>query len=168
MTIPWIESLLGLGLSPGDLGLGHVVARSAVVFFYLLLLLRVAKRRFIAQRDPLDVLLFLLLATMISRAINGSASFFPTLAGGLVLVVMHRGLTRIAYRSPAVARILRGTPVELVRDGQWVEPTLSRHALSHDDIEEDFRLSGSASRVDEVKRAIFERNGRVSVGKDSS
>ena len=51
-------------------------------------------------------------------------------AGGLVLVVMHRGLTRIAYRSPAVARILRGTPVELVRDGQWVEPTLSRHALA--------------------------------------
>jgi uncharacterized membrane protein YcaP (DUF421 family) len=109
-----------------------------------------------------------MLATMISRWINGSASFFPTLAGGLVLVVMHRGLTRIAYRSPAVARIVKGTPVELVRDGKWVEPTLSRHALSHDDIEEDFRLSGSASRVDEVKRAIFERNGRVSVAKDAS
>src|SRR4030095_9960854 len=161
VTIPWIDSILGLGLSPGDLGLGHVVARSVVVFLYLLLLLRVAKRRFLAQRDPLDVLLFLLLASMISRAINGSAAFSPPLACGLVLVVLHRGLTRLAFRSPAIARLLKGVPIELLKDGQWIEPALTRHAMSRDDVEEDLRLSGGGARPPEVKRALFERTGRV-------
>ena len=66
-------SALQLGGDASNLGLGEILLRSAIVFFYLLVLLRVAKRRFLAERSPLDVLLTFLLASMISRAINGSA-----------------------------------------------------------------------------------------------
>lgn len=79
-----------------------------VVFFYVLALLRVAKRGFLAQKDPLDILLAILLASMIARAINGSAPFATSLASGLVLVLLHRALTRACWASPAVERLVKG------------------------------------------------------------
>jgi len=157
------QAVLGLGVDGRDLTLAHVLARSTVVFLYLLVLLRVAKRRFLSQRDPLDVLLSLLLAAMISRAINGSASFVPTLGGALLLVLLHRALTRIAYLSPSIARWLKGAPVELIRDGIPIERALDRHAMTGEDLEEDLRLAGGVADPAEVRSARFERNGRVSV-----
>jgi uncharacterized membrane protein YcaP (DUF421 family) len=162
------QAVLGLGVDGRDLTLAHVLARSTVVFLYLLVLLRVAKRRFLAQRDPLDVLLSLLLAAMISRAINGSAAFVPTLGGALLLVLLHRALTRVAFLSPAIARWLKGTPVELIRDGVPIEHALDRHAMTGEDLEEDLRLAAGVGDPSRVECARFERNGRVSVERVAS
>jgi uncharacterized membrane protein YcaP (DUF421 family) len=158
-----LSSALGLGLDAKDLQIGHVLVRSALVFVYVLGLLRVAKRRFMAQRDPLDILLSLLLASMISRAINGSAAFVPTLAGGLLLVLLHRFLSRLAFWWPVFERRLKGAPVVLATDGQVVEAALARHAMTREDLEEDLRLVGGIAAPEQAKCVRFERNGRVSV-----
>lgn len=158
-----LSSALGLGLDAKDLQVGHALVRSAVVFVCVLVLLRVAKRRFMAQRDPLDILLSLLLASMISRAINGSAAFVPTLAGGLLLVLLHRLLSRLAFWSPAVERCLKGAPVVLASDSQVVGEALARHAMTREDLEEDLRLVAGIADPGQAKRIRFERNGRVSV-----
>jgi uncharacterized membrane protein YcaP (DUF421 family) len=139
MTI--VGDAIGLGLEAKDLALSQVLARTIVVFFYLLLLLRVAKRRFLAQKDPLDILLAFLLASMISRAINGSAPFVTSLASGLLLVLLHRCLTRLCYASPALEHLVKGRAEELVRDGAILPEVLSRHALSDEDFRADLRLS---------------------------
>lgn len=159
-----LSAILGLGVAPKDLGFAHLLARSGVVFVYVLVLLRVAKRRFLAQRDPLDILLFFLLASMMSRAINGSAAFFPTLAGALFMVLLHRALTRICFAWPAFSHFLKGISEDLVQDGVLHERALAHHALSADDLAEDLRAAG-VSDLARVGRARFERNGSVSVEK---
>lgn len=158
-----LGDILGLGREPHDLSLDNVLARSLIVFFYLLLLLRVAKRRFLAQRDPLDVLLAFLLASMISRAINGSAPFLETLAGGLLLVLLHRLLTQLCFRSRIVEHALKGEADVVVKDGQLVTAALARHALSQEDLSADLRLTAHSGEWTTLKCARLERNGRLSV-----
>jgi hypothetical protein len=120
-----LSDLLGLGLDPKDLTLAHVLVRT-FVFFYVLALLRVAKRRFLAQKDPLDILLAFLLASMISRAINGAAPFVTSLGSGLLLVLMHRVLTRLSYASPSSSDSSRAAPMswsEMARFSGTHSPT---------------------------------------------
>lgn len=161
----WLSQTLGLGVEAHDLTLVHVLARTVVVFFYVLALLRVAKRRFLGQKDPLDILLAFLLASMISRAINGGAPFVTSLASGLLLVLLHRLLTRLCWASPAIERFLKGRTVVLVEDGQVQRAVLDRHALSDEDFAADLRLEGGTSDGATLTCARFERNGRVSVEK---
>jgi uncharacterized membrane protein YcaP (DUF421 family) len=161
----WIAAALGLGVDARDLTLTHVLVRTFVVFFYVLALLRVAKRRFLAQKDPLDILLAILLASMISRAINGSAPFGTSLASGLLLVLLHRALTRLCWVSPAVERFVKGTVDVLVRDGEVQRAVLDHHALSEQDFAADLRLEGGTNDASTLACARLERNGRVSVEK---
>lgn len=161
----FVGDLLGLGLDVKDLALSQVLARTVVVFFYVLLLLRLAKRRFFAQKDPLDILLAFLLASMISRAINGNAPFTSSLGSALLLVLLHRALTRLCYASPAFERFVKGEAEELVKDGKVLPEVLSRHRLSNEDFSADLRLTASTNDVAAVKCARLERNGRMSVEK---
>jgi uncharacterized membrane protein YcaP (DUF421 family) len=161
----YIDSALGLSLDARDLGIGHVIARSAVVFGYVLVLLRIAKRRFMAQRNPLDMLLGFLLASMISRAINGSAPFGVTLVGALTLVVLHRALAAVTYHSPTVRRWFNGMPATIIRSGTVDTDQLRRHRIDDDDLGEHLRLAAGTDDLARIALATFERNGMVSVQK---
>lgn len=156
------SDLLGLTAAPENLGLVQVSLRSVIVFLYVLALLHVAKRRFMAQRNPLDILLAFLLASLISRGINGSAPFGTTLAAGLVLVLMHRLFGWLAVRSPGFARWLKGESVLLVRDGRPLDDALAEHHIARADLDEDLRLTAGTVDLGRVASARFERNGAIS------
>jgi hypothetical protein len=54
--------------------------------------------------------LIVILASVLSRAINGSAAFFPTLGGGLILVLSHRLLSLMAYYSHWFGSLIKAGP----------------------------------------------------------
>src|SRR5437870_5596735 len=96
---PFLEKILGLNMEPRQLAFGQMVARSLVIFFAALIMMRLAGRRFLAQRNPFDTLLAFLMASMLSRAINGSAAFLPTLGTGFVLALVYRGIAWLLCKS---------------------------------------------------------------------
>lgn len=156
------EQLLGLNVEPKNLPTGQMAARALVVFVAALLMLRLAHKRFFARRNPLDVLLTLILASTLSRAINGSAPFAPTIVVGFVLVFLHRGLTWSASRFHSIGRLVKGSPVLLIDQGKVQPDALRRHSLSAKDLQEDLRLKG-VDQTEAVRTATLERNGEVSV-----
>jgi uncharacterized membrane protein YcaP (DUF421 family) len=99
--------MLGLDVDPKDLTIVQMSLRSLVIFVTALLMLRLAHKRFFAQRNPLDMLLALIIASTLSRAINGNAAFFPTIVAGFGLVFLHRALTWAAARFHPVGRLSR-------------------------------------------------------------
>jgi hypothetical protein len=74
--------ILGLGTEPKSLTLLQICLRGIVVFMTTLVMLRLGDRRALAQKTAFDTVLIVLLASMLARAINGSATFFATLGGG--------------------------------------------------------------------------------------
>lgn len=159
----WLSDVLGLDIPPSDLDLGEMSARAVVVLLATLLMVRVAGRRFLGRNAGFDVVLAIVLGSVVSRAINGQAAFFPTLGAGFVLVLVHRLLAVVACRSHFISRLLKGADWMLVRDGQIDYAALRRAEFSEDDLLENLRLRGNIASVHEVAEARLERNGQISV-----
>src|SRR5882724_1759468 len=113
-----VKHTLGLGLEPRELSLLQISLRGIVVFVISLAMVRVANKRFLAKMSAFDAILGFILASMLARAVNGSAAFFPTLGGGFVLVAVHRLLATLAFRWEAFGILVKGRADVLVEDGK--------------------------------------------------
>ena len=73
--------LLGLGSDAAGLTFVQISLRGVVVFVAALVIVRCGDRRFLSQKTAFDAVLGFILASMLARAVNGTAAFFPTLGG---------------------------------------------------------------------------------------
>jgi uncharacterized membrane protein YcaP (DUF421 family) len=158
-----LGAILGLGREAAALTFLQISLRGVIVFFAALVIVRVGDRRFLSQKTAFDAVLGFILASMLARAVNGTAAFFPTLGGGLVLVILHRALAFWAQRSHVFGNVIKGRSDELIRDGKLDESLAQRRRVSIHDLLEDLRLHGNVDDVSDVALAVFERNGQISV-----
>jgi uncharacterized membrane protein YcaP (DUF421 family) len=134
-----------------------------IVFAAALVIVRCGDRRFLSQKTAFDAVLGFILASMLARAVNGTAAFFPTLGGGLVLVLLHRCLAYWSRRSHVLGLLIKGRSDVIIKDGALDEAAARRNRLSEHDLYEDLRLHGNVAEVRDVLLAVLERNGHISV-----
>src|SRR5215475_13811477 len=96
-----LDALLGLGREAAALTFVQISIRGIIVFIAALVIVRCGDRRFLSQKTAFDAVLGFILASMLARAVNGTAAFFPTLGAGFVLVLLHSLLAHWARRSHA-------------------------------------------------------------------
>src|SRR5436190_12829048 len=92
-----IGALLGLGVEPKELTFLQVSLRGVIDFIVTLVMVRLSSKRSLAEKTAFDAALIVIIASVLARAINGSAPFFPTLGIGFILVSLHRLLGLAAY-----------------------------------------------------------------------
>lgn len=158
-----IEKLLGIGLEPRDLGVGAVCLRAIIIFVTTLITVRLGHRRFMARLTAFDTVLGFLLASVLARGINGSAPFLPTLVVGIVLVLLHRMMSVVAFHWHAFSGWVKGQPDTLVLDGKPDEKRLQKHKISRQDLLEEARLNGRIGELEKISTATLERNGKISI-----
>ncbi|HEY1718038.1 MAG TPA: YetF domain-containing protein [Verrucomicrobiae bacterium] len=162
-AIEKLDEILGLRLSPQDLSLGQLLLRALIICLVMYVMIRLAGRRFFAQKNSFDVLLAFLMASLISRAINGSTNFWGTIALGLVLAVAYRLMAALACKFHGFGKLLKGEPVVLIANGVLRKNAMNHHHVSEHDLHEDLRLAGNIDDLKEVKTARLERSGEISV-----
>ena len=84
------ETLLGLSVEPKNLTFVQISLRGIIVFVAALAMVRLGHKRSLSHKTPFDAVLLVILASVLSRAINGSSAFFATIGGSVVLVLLHR------------------------------------------------------------------------------
>ena len=156
------ETLLGLGVEPKDLTFIQISLRGIIVFLVTLTTMRLGHKRSLSRKTPFDAVLLIILAAVLSRAINGSAAFFATLGGGVVLVMLHRLFAYLAFYSHGFGILVKGKPDIIVRDGECDFEMMRRNHVSVHDLEEDMRLNGNIDDLSQVRRARVERSGDIS------
>jgi uncharacterized membrane protein YcaP (DUF421 family) len=149
--LDFVNRILGIGLEPKDLNFLHIALRAIIVFFATLLVLRVGNKRFLSKMSAFDAIVGFILASMLARAVNGSASFWPTLGGGFVLIGIHRLLAFIAVRSPWFERIVKGNAENLVHGGRVNRKLMRKLQISESDLLEESRLNAQVEKLDEIK-----------------
>ena len=157
-----IEGILGIGVEPKDLTITHVCVRGVVIFLYCIFLVRIGDKRFLSRKSALDAVLGFILASMMARAVNGSAPFVATLVGGAVLVLLHRLIAHLAVRWHFVGKWVKGRSDLVIENGEVRLAELRRNSFSEADMLEDLRLRGVDTPKD-VRAAFVERNGQLSV-----
>jgi uncharacterized membrane protein YcaP (DUF421 family) len=148
-----------------DLGSGpvEVAVRTAIVYLFLIVALRVAGRREVGQLSILDLVVILIIANGVQNAMVGQNT---TLIGGLVsagtLIILDRVLDAVLNRNRRLARVLEGEPVLLVRGGRVLDRALSRASVNRAELDAAVRAHGVAS-VRDVSLAVLETDGSISV-----
>jgi uncharacterized membrane protein YcaP (DUF421 family) len=127
-----------------------------------LVMIRVGHKRSLARKTAFDAVLIVILASVLSRAINGSSAFFATLGGGVVIVVVHRLLALIAYYSHWFGVLIKGQPDLIIEDGQLILNTMRRNHISRHDLEEDLRLDAQTEDLKNIRTSYVERSGDIS------
>jgi uncharacterized membrane protein YcaP (DUF421 family) len=156
------ETLLGLSVEPRNLTFVQISLRGIIVFLATLAMVRLGHKRSLSHKTPFDAVLLVILASVLSRAINGSAAFFATIGGGVVLVLLHRLFAHMAYYSHAFGILVKGRPDIIVREGQCDFTTMKRNHVSIHDLEEDMHLNGHIDDLSKIRLARIERSGDIS------
>src|SRR5918996_639962 len=164
MNVFWnsFETLLGLGVEPRDLTFVQISLRGIIVFLVTLATVRLGHKRSLSRKTPFDAVLLVILAAVLSRAINGSAAFFATLGGGVALVVIHRLFAFLTFYSHRFGILVKGRPDVILRDGQHDVPMMWRNHVSMHDLDEDMRLSAHIDDLSGIRIARVERSGDIS------
>ncbi|SAL05187.1 hypothetical protein AWB81_07055 [Caballeronia arationis] len=146
-----------------DLGSLQMAARAVAVFFGALAFIRIAGRRSFGQRSPFDYVVAILLGATLSRVIVGASPAIPTAVASLVIVLIHRVLAWACVRLPALERIVVGSEREIYKDGKFDEEQMSAALITRTDVFETARQELHTTTLDDVRAAILERNGQVSL-----
>jgi uncharacterized membrane protein YcaP (DUF421 family) len=158
----FVQALLGLGLEAKELTSLQVSIRGIVVFVATLVMVRISSKRSLAEKTAFDAVLMIIVASVLARAINGSAPFVPTLVVGFVLVLLHRLLALGAYASHAFGILVKGKPVVIVENGRVDRRNMRANHITEHDLEEDMRLDAEIDDLAKIKMARVERSGDIS------
>ncbi len=145
------------------IGWGQMAARAALVYAGGLLVIRLGKKRLLGRTTAFDIILGVILGSLLSRAINGSASLVGTFVAALLLVALHWLFGKATFASEAMDELMKGRRRVLIEDGRIVEENLRAAEISRPDLEEALRLAGQVDDPAAVRLAYLERNGRISV-----
>jgi uncharacterized membrane protein YcaP (DUF421 family) len=162
MNGSFFEMLLGLDAEPKNFTFVQVSIRGIIVMIAALIMIRLGSKRSLAQKTVYDAVLIVVLASVLARAINGSAPFWPTLGGGFVMVGLHRFLGTLACRWHSFGILIKGRPDVIVHNGEINWKTMYANHISKHDLEEDLRLSAKTEELEKIRVARVERSGDIS------
>lgn len=159
---PSLVQLLGIDVDPRALTPLQVSARAVVIYLVGLLILRVGENRFLGRHTSFDIILAFLLGALLSRSVNGSSPFLPTIVAVGLLVAVHWVFGWMAARWSGLGSLLRGKSIPLVRGGRMDEGAMQRRLINRSDLREAMRLAGHPGEAP-IAYAYLERNGSISV-----
>jgi len=164
-----IETLVTqiLGLDVDELTIWHMVIRAVVVYMSALLMVRIGEKRFLGKYTAFDVILGIIFGSIVSRAVTGSSEFFPTLAAGLTLVLLHWLFATLSFHFDWFGTFVKGNSKILVKDGKILWDAMRSSHISEKDLMGALRSQANVDKLDEVKEARLERSGDISVIKNS-
>jgi uncharacterized membrane protein YcaP (DUF421 family) len=140
-----------------------MVFRALAIYLFLVVVFKVAGRRALLQMTSFDLILLLIISEATQQALLGqdfSVTGAMITITTLVVVDIIFGLMK-KYFSP-VENILDGTPVILVENGvPWRINSKSRCLC--DDILVSARQNNGITEISQIKYAILERNGHISI-----
>src|SRR5688500_10408003 len=136
-----VNDLVDLGISPWE-----KLLRSALVFAFLVVALRLGGKRELAQINVLDLAVLLLAANALQNAMIGDDnSLLGGVLGASTLFAANFAFAHLTYRSARASRLLEGSPRVLLEDGRVLDGALRHEAMSRAELGSIVRERGFAT-----------------------
>jgi uncharacterized membrane protein YcaP (DUF421 family) len=139
------------------------ILRVVIIYFLVMVLLRLSGKRQVGQLAPFDLVLLLVLSNAVQNSMNGGDN---SLVGGLISAVTLVGANyvvgRATFNSKRLEGIIEGRPQIIVHNGKVFEDVMAKAQLTHHELQAALRQAGCAC-VEDVQSAVLENNGSISV-----
>lgn len=145
LGLPWAEKIL----------------RPILVYLFLIIGLRLAGKRELAQLNPFDLVVLLTLSNTVQNAIIGDDnSVIGGVVGASTLLLVNYLLVRFLSRHERLERLVEGEPDVLIENGVVTEDCLKKEAISLLELEAAAHKQGFGS-LDEIDKAVLDPNGAI-------
>jgi uncharacterized membrane protein YcaP (DUF421 family) len=145
LGLPWAEKVL----------------RPVIVYAFLIVGLRLAGKRELAQLNPFDLVVLLTLSNTVQNAIIGDDN---SVTGGVIgastLLLVNYVLVRFLSRHETLERLVEGEPDVLIENGVMTPDCLKKEAISALELEAAAHKQGFAS-LDDIEKAVLDPNGSI-------
>jgi uncharacterized membrane protein YcaP (DUF421 family) len=140
------------------------VLRAAAMYFVLLVIFRLAGKRTLSEADVFDFLMLLIISETTQQAMVGNDhSFTNAILLITTLAFITVMLSLIKQRSRLVSKVLDDEPLLVVSNGELIKTRADKLRVDEQDILEAARENHGLERFDQIKFAVVERNGNISV-----
>ena len=147
MTVPWWE----------------LIARSLIVYLFLLTLIRLTGKRQVGQLAPFDLILLLVLSNAVQNAMNGGDNSVQAgIISALTLVMLNYGIGYATFRSKRFEALIEGRPQLLIHNGKLYRDVMEKQRLTQHELDAALRRQG-VSDIAHVHVAVIENNGDITV-----
>ncbi|MFY9558101.1 MAG: YetF domain-containing protein [Blastocatellia bacterium] len=164
-----MEALILSGMFHPDISILEKIVRPVIVYFFLVIGLRLAGKRELAQLNPFDLVVLLTLSNTVQNAIIGNDnSVTGGLIGATTLLVVNYIVVRFLFKHERLAGLVEGDSDVLIEQGKIKHDRLKKERITLSELESAAHKQGFAS-LDEVDRAVLEPGGTFSfMGKKPS
>jgi uncharacterized membrane protein YcaP (DUF421 family) len=144
-----------------SLPVAEKILRPIIVYVFLIGGLRLAGKREMAQLNPFDLVVLLMLSNTVQNAIIGEDnSITGGMIGAATLLLVNHALVRYLYGHRALERLVEGDPDVLIDNGVVQLKALERELITLSALEAAAHKEGFAN-LDDVDRAILEPGGGI-------
>ncbi len=141
----------------------QLIIRASVIYFAVLILLRLGGKKQVGQMGIGEFVAILLISNAVQNAMNGGDN---SLRGGIVLaatlIVLSSVFSYLIYKSKRWEEIIQGKAALLIRNGEILHANLARERLNTHELRAMLRRQG-IHNFHEVHEAVLESNGSLSV-----
>jgi len=138
------------------------VLRPIVVYVFLIVGLRIAGKREMAQLNPFDLVVLLTISNTVQNAIIGEDnSVTGGVIGAFTLLFVNYMVVRFLYSHEKLDRIIEGSPDVLIDNGVVQMDRLKKELITQNELQAAAHKQGFAS-LDEIDRAILDPGGTIS------
>lgn len=140
------------------------VLRGLLVYTFLLIVFRISGKRTLSQATSFDLVLLLIISETTQEAmvdndhsITNGFLLIATLVGTSIL------LAALKQHFPKLELLLDGQPVLVVNKGKLLHDVMNKTHVDEEDILSAARSLHGLERLDQIKYAILERDGNISI-----
>ena len=145
-----------------DISIIEKIARPVIIYFFLVIGLRLAGKRELAQLNPFDLIVLLTLSNTVQNAIIGNDnSVIGGIIGATTLLVVNYVVVRFLFKHQKLNRLVEGDIDVLIDAGQIKHERLKKELITVEELESAAHKQGFSS-LDEIEHAQIEPGGTFS------
>ena len=140
------------------------IIRPVFLYFFLLFAFSIAGKRSMAEMDTFDMVTLLIISEATQNALVGNnLSMTYALLVISTLVACTVFMAWLKARKPRMEQVLQGGPVILVENGRLCREHMKKAYVDEQDILTAARQGPALERLDQIKFAILETGGQISI-----
>jgi uncharacterized membrane protein YcaP (DUF421 family) len=142
----------------------EAVVRGATIYLVILILFRISGNRSLGHITSFDFVLLLIISEATQQALLGDdSSIVSALLVIITMVSLDIGISLWKQRTPRVDRLIDGVPILIVADGKPLKDRMDKERVDENDVLAAARERQGLERMDQIKYAVLERNGGISI-----
>lgn len=142
----------------------ELILRTVGIYLFLMVVFRLLGKRSLSELSAFDFILFLIISEAIQNAlVDDDKSVVMGLTVILTFLMLDLGLSLLKRRFNRFEKLAEGVPLLLVEHGKVIDESLKRARVTRGDILQTARESQGLERMDQIKYAVLETSGGISI-----